>query len=69
MVLAIVALLVGIFGITSNAIGINDIKDHKAARKYLIVSLVGNILIVLGSLVYLWLYYNTGGAGQLLKLF
>ena len=63
VVLAIIAILVGIAGITSNAIGLADIKpkEHPTARTYLIINLLINIAFVLGASGYLWLSFSTGG--------
>jgi hypothetical protein len=72
VVLAIVAILVGIAGITTNAIGINDIKpkEHPKARSFLIINLIINIVFVLGGVGYLWMSFNSGSvATKALSLF
>lgn len=71
VVLAIIAVLVGLGGIASNAIGLNDIKEgtHPTARNYLIFNLIVNIAFVVGASGYLWMTYNSGGTSQVLKLF
>lgn len=69
--LAIIAIIVGILGIASNAIGLDDIKPntHPTARNYLVFNLIINIAFVIGSIGYLWLTFNSGGTSQVLKLF
>jgi hypothetical protein len=69
VVLAIVAILVGITGIASNAIGINDIEKHPNARNYLIFNLIVNIAFIVGAGGYLWMTSKSGGTTQLLNLF
>jgi hypothetical protein len=64
LVLAVVALLAGLAGITTNAIGINDVsaKDHPRARLYLIINLVISVLVAVGSVGYIGLHIKSGGA-------
>lgn len=71
VVLTIIAILVGLGGITSNAIGVNDIdpEQHPAARTYLIINLVLNICIVLGACLLLWSLSSAGPVSQLLTRF
>ncbi len=69
--LAIVAILVGLSGIASNAIGLNDIKkgEHPTARNYLTINLIINIMFIIGAGGYLWLSYKSGAVAQTFKLF
>ena len=64
LVLAVVALLAGLAGITTNAIGINDVstKAHPKAHLYLVINLVISILVAVGSIGYIGLHIKSGGA-------
>ncbi len=70
LVLAVVALLAGLAGITTNAIGINDIdvKTHQKAHIFLIINLVISVLVSVGSLVYIGLHLKSGNVPSF-KLF